>query len=325
MSDASYTMGIDLGGTKMFAVVFDADFEVVGSSRAPTVGHEGPQAGLERIGGCIDEALADAGLKGSELIAAGIGCPGVVDFETGVLRHAPNLGWNEVEVGKFLDDRFHCPVAVLNDVDAGTYGEYHHGAGKGARSLLGVFPGTGVGGGFIYEGKILRGRRASCLEIGNIRLLGSSLEGATGEPVRLEALASRLNIASTCAAEAYRGNAPTIMERAGTDIQKIKSGVVRKAIDNGDEAVENIMKRSIEYLALGIAAAVDLLGPDIIVLGGGLVEKMPDLYKRGVRRTIAKNASPALVEDLEIRIAEMGDFAVAVGAAAYAVEHGTQL
>ena len=324
-NDDHYTLGIDLGGTKMFAVVFDADFNEIGASRMATLGYEGPDAGLERIGESIQEALKSAGIKKSALSAAGIGCPGVVDFETGMLRHAPNLGWKEVPVGKFLDDLFKCPVAVLNDVDAGTFGEFRTGAGKGARSLLGVFPGTGVGGGFVYEGKILRGRRASCMELGNIRLLGSSLEGATGEPVSLEALASRLNIACTCATEAYRGKAPYIMEKAGTDIQKIKSGIVKKAIENGDSAVENIMKRSIEYLGIGVAAAVDMLGPDSIVIGGGLAEKMPDLYRKGLRKAIQRNASPALVEEIEISIATLGDHAVAMGAAAYALEQGKQM
>jgi glucokinase len=322
MSKGPYTVGIDLGGTKMFSVVFDGSNTEVGTSRMPAQGFEGPETGLKRIEESIQEALKIAGINAVDVSAVGIGCPGVVDFETGILRHAPNLGWKEVSIGKFLAGIFACPVAVLNDVDAGTFGEYRSGAGKGARSLLGVFPGTGVGGGFVYEGKILRGRRASCMEIGNIRLLGSTLEGAVGEPVTLEALVSRLTIAATCAIEAYRGNAPYIMEKAGTDIQKIKSGTVKKAIDSGDVAIENIMKRSIEYLGLGIAAAVDLLGPDRIVIGGGLVEKMPDLYKKGLRKSIQKNASPALVEDIEIAIAALGDYAVARGAAVYASEQG---
>ncbi|MGK0188161.1 MAG: glucokinase [Verrucomicrobiales bacterium] len=325
MNKGPYTLGIDLGGTKMFIVVFDGSNKEVGAARVPTLGYEGAEAGLEKIADAIDEALDDAKIKKSELAAVGIGCPGVVDFETGMLRHAPNLGWKEVPVGKFLNDKFNCAVAVLNDVDAGTFGEYREGAGKGARSLLGVFPGTGVGGGFVYEGKILRGRRASCMEIGNIRLLGSTLEGSMGEPVSLESLSSRLSIASTCTVEAYRGNAPYILEKSGTDIQKIKSGVVKKAIENGDKAVENILKRSIEYLGVGVAAAVDLLGPDHIVIGGGLAEKMPDAYSKGVRKVIENLASPALVEDIKISIATLGDHAVALGAAIYAIEQGKSL
>ena len=321
MGTTNHSLGIDLGGTKIFAVVFDADFNEVGSCRVPTMGFEGPDQGLKRIAECAREALEDAEIAATDLRAVGIGCPGVVDFEKGVLRHAPNLGWNEIGVGRYLAKEFDCPIAILNDVDAGTFGEYSRGAGTGARSLLGVFPGTGVGGGFVYEGKILRGKSASCLEIGNIRLLGSSLEGV---PVRLENLSSRLSIACACAAEAYRGKAPTILERAGTDIQRIKSGTVRKAFESGDRAVEQIVEQAIDYLAIGIAAAVDLLAPDTIVIGGGLAEKMPEQYKKGVKKGMSAYASPALVEDVRIKIAELGDHAVTVGAAAYAIEQGTR-
>jgi len=315
-----YSIGFDLGGTKMFAVVYDREFRVLGSSREATNGYEGPKAGIARILEVIALALEDAGVEPAAIGSLGIGCPGVVDFESGVLRHAPNLGWRDVAIGDAIAGKFGWPVAVLNDVDAGTFGEYRHGAGRGARSLLGVFPGTGVGGGFVYDGKILRGKRASCMEIGNIRLLGSTLEGAVGEPVRLESLASRLNMAGACAIEAFRGRAPYILEKAGTDIKLIKSGTMRRAIENGDEAVESILRRSIEYLGIGIATAVDLLGPDAVVVGGGLAEKMPDYYKKHLRKTIELNASAALVEDLQIEIAELGDHAVAIGAAACAAD-----
>jgi glucokinase len=316
------SLGFDLGGTKMFAVVLDADYKEVASARNPTEGYDGAAVGMKRVLATIDEALAKAKLEREDIGAIGIGCPGVVDFESGVLRIAPNLGWVEVEVGKILGEAFRCPVAVLNDVDAGTFGEYIQGAGQGARSLLGVFPGTGVGGGFIYEGRILRGKRASCMEIGNIRLLGSSLEGATGEPVSLEALASRLSIASACTVEAYRGRAPYILENAGTDLRKIKSGTIKKAIAADNTAVRDIMCRSIEYLGIGISAAVDLLGPDVVVVGGGLAEKMPQMYLDQLHEAISMNASNELTEDLEIRIAKLEDHAVVIGAAAYAVSEG---
>ena len=315
-----FTIGFDLGGTKMFAVVFDDEFKEVGSARVPTDGHKGEKDGLRRIIATAQDALDDAGIKAKEVAAFGIGCPGVVDFEKGVLRGATNLGWGDVEVGAYIESKLGMKATVLNDVDAGTYAEYSHGAGTGSRSLLGIFPGTGVGGGFVYEGKILRGKRASCMEIGNLRLAGTTLEGRANEAVRLEALAGRLGVAAACATEAARGGAPSVMDLAGTDIKAIKSGTIKKAIDSGERAVRRIMKRSIAYLGLGASAAIDLLAPDTIVLGGGLVEKMPDLYVDGLRDSVKENASAALVEELEIVVAKLGDHAVAIGAAAYALE-----
>lgn len=319
---AEHSIGFDLGGTKMYAVVFDGDLKEVGSSRVPTDGHKGEKDGMRRILSTTRAAMAQAGIKNKHLKAFGIGCPGVVDFEKGILRGATNLGWADVKVAGYLEDKLGVKVAVLNDVDAGTYAEYSMGAGKKSRSLLGIFPGTGVGGGFVYEGHILRGKAASCMEIGNLRLAGTTLEGESDEPVRLEALAGRLGVAAACATEAARGGAPSVMKLAGTDIKAIKSGTIKKAIDSGEEAVEKIIKRSISYLGLGAAAVVDLLAPDTIVLGGGLVEKMPKLYTDGLRKAIKANASAALAKGISIKVAKLGDNAVAVGAAAYAIEKG---
>ena len=317
---SKYSIGFDLGGTKMYAVVFDEDLKEVGSARVPTDGHKGQKDGLRRIVGTAEDALKDAGLKAKDVGAFGIGCPGVVDFDRGILCGAANLGWGDVEIARYIKSKLGVKATVLNDVDAGTYAEYAMGSGRGSRSLLGIFPGTGVGGGFVYEGKILRGKAVSCMEIGNLRLAGTTLEGKADEAVRLEALAGRLGVAAACATEAARGGAPSVMELAGTDIKAIKSGVIRKSIDSGERAVLRIMKRSIAYLGLGVSAVVDLLAPDMIVLGGGLVEKMPELYIDGLRESIRRTASRALAEDVEICVAKLGDHAVAMGAAAYALE-----
>ncbi len=319
---AKFSIGFDLGGTKMFAVVFDRDLNEVGAARVPTDGHRGEKDGLKRIVATAEDAIKDAGLKAKDIGVFGIGCPGVVDFEKGVLRGAANLGWGDVDIGGYIGSKLGVEVTVLNDVDAGTYAEFAMGAGRKARSLLGVFPGTGVGGGFVYEGKILRGKAASCMEIGNLRLAGTTLEGKQDEAVRLEALAGRLGVAAACATEAARGGAPSIMELAGTDIKAIKSGTIKKAIDNGERAVERIVRRSVAYLGLGVSAVVDLLAPDTIVLGGGLVEKMPEVYCKGLRASIEANASAALAEGVKIVVAELGDHAVAAGAAAYAAKVG---
>ena len=312
------SVGIDLGGTKIMAVVFDQDFNVLGSDRLPTEGHKGSKDGLKRILGAVDSALESSGNDRDDVVACGIGCPGVVDFNNGVLREAVNLGWEDVEIGRYLSKKIKAEVVVLNDVDAGTYGEYHLGAAQGAHSVFGVFPGTGVGGGFVYDGKILRGKTASCMEFGRYRMLGSTLEGDPDEPVSLESLCGRLGIASSCVLEALRGNSSSIMESAGTDIKKIKSGVIKKSIDAGEDSILQIMKKSIHYLGIGVTSVVELLAPEVVVLGGGLVEKMPELYLEGLREAVHKYGSKALAEGVDFRAAKNGDLAVAIGAASYA-------
>lgn len=310
-------IGVDLGGTKLLALALDENFRVLASAKSTSKGNEGSEKGLESIRRTITEALTKAGFSDQPVESLGIGCPGVVDLAKGVLKIAPNLGWRDVPVRDFLVKSFQCPVTVLNDVDAGTFGEYRLGAAKGARSVLGVFPGTGLGGGFVYDGRILHGKRYSCMEFGHLRLSGTGLEGKPEDPPTLESLASRLAITSAAAVEAYRGNAPSLVD---LPISKLKTKALRQAVDDGSDAIRDIIKKSIHYLGLGVASAVDLLGPDVIVLGGGLVERFSDWYLAGVRKLVERYSSPELLEDLKILPAKLGDDAVALGAAAYAEE-----
>ena len=308
-------IGIDLGGTKIYSVVLDENEKILGSARNPTQGHEGSRKGLERIVATAQEALADAKKEGVTPSAVGIGCPGVVDLDKGVLKIGPNLGWHDVPVRKVLSKAFDCQVTVLNDVDAGTYGEYRFGAGKGAKSLLGAFPGTGLGGGFIYRGQILEGKRYTCMELGDLRIGGATLLRPNEEWPTLEDLTSRLAISSALAVEAYRGKAPSLV---GLPLNMIKSKTISKAIDSGDDAVERVLDKSIDLLGIGLAGAVSLLGPDRIVLGGGLVERFSKRYITGLEKRLKELVTPELVEDLEIVEAKLGDDAGALGAAAYA-------
>ena len=156
-NDDSHWVGFDLGGTKMLATVFDARFKPLGRERRKTKGFEGVKAGLERIISAIHAALDEAKLRPDEVAGIGVGCPGAVDLDRGVILDAANLGWKDARLKERLEAEFKVPVVVANDVDSGVYAEYRFGAAKDARCVLGVFPGTGIGGGLVYEGKIFRG------------------------------------------------------------------------------------------------------------------------------------------------------------------------
>lgn len=318
----THWLGFDLGGTKMMAVVFDGDFRAVASSRATTQGAEGAAEVLERIRSTILEALGKAGLGLSDLAGIGVGCPGPLDLDRGVILHAPNLGWHDVPLKETLEKKFKCPTVIANDVDAGTYGEYRFGAARGARCVLGVFPGTGIGGACIYEGRILRGRTGSCMEIGHVRVQSEGRLCGCGQRGCLESVASRLAISAEAAAAVYRGQAPALRDLAGTDLADIKSGTLAKAIKAGDSAVETIVRNAARQLGSAVASVVNLLAPDVVVLGGGLVEALPEVVLGEVRRAVRGQAMKAFTGDLKIVAAELGDDATAMGAAALAVAPG---
>jgi len=317
-ADDKCWVGFDLGGTKMLAKVYDGEFESLGRKRRKTLGHEGAEAGLERIANTIKDALEDAKRKKSDLGGIGIGIPGPLDLTRGIILETANLGWKDVPIQAFLEKEFGCPVVLMNDVDAGLYGEYRFGAGRDAHCALGVFPGTGVGGACVYEGKIIRGKNGSCMEIGHLHVVPDGPLCGCGQRGCLEAVASRLAIAGEAARAAYRGEAPHLMNTAGADVAKIRSGVLADSIKAGDTSVEKIVYEAARHIGIAVAGVVNLLNPDRVVLGGGLAEAMPEIFISEVSRASKKRVMPAFADSFEVVVAELGDDAGVMGAAAWA-------
>lgn len=313
-----YSIGFDLGATKMMAVVFDAKFRPLARRRRKTKGSQSARDGIARIAETIREALDEAGVSPQQVSCIGIGVPGPVDMKRGRVAHMPNLGWKNTPVRARLAAFFDRPVAVLNDVDAGTYGEYRFGAGIGARCVLGVFPGTGIGGGCVYEGRILHGANLSCMEIGHIPVLPGGVRCGCGRRGCLETVASRLAIAAAAATAAAQGAAPHLAEATGGAIREIRSSVLKAAIAAGDTPIEDALGQAAQWLGVGVAAAVNLLLPDVVVLGGGLVEAFPVLFRTEVANVARERVMPAFQREFKVCVAALGDDATAMGAAAWA-------
>ena len=317
MTQRRIWIGFDLGGTKMLAVVFDDKLKVLAKRRRKTRATDGEQVGLERLAETITMAMEEAKVLPEELAGIGAGVPGPLDLQKGVILEAPNLGWKNVGLQEFLTSKFNCPAIICNDVDAGVFGEFTSGAAQGQRCVLGVFPGTGIGGGCVYEGRIFRGTRSSCMEVGFLQMGTDGAAAGVGPVGTLEGLASRLAIAAEAAKAVFRGQAPFLKELAGTDLSKIRSSVLAKSIELGDKVIEQIVRRAAEQVGRGIGSLINILAPDVVVLGGGLVEAMPKLYLEGVREGVRRNVLPSLADCAKLKLSELGDLAGAVGAAAW--------
>lgn len=318
VTDASHWIGFDLGGTKMQAAVYDSRFTLAASRKRKTRGQDGDEAGVERIVSTINRLLAEAKLTPEQIGGIGVGVPGPLDLDAGVILESPNLGWKNVRLRDALERQFGCRATVINDVDAGVYGEYVYGAAKNARCALGVFPGTGIGGGMVYEGRIFRGKTSSCLEIGHMVIDPNGAPCGCGRRGCLETIASRLAISAEAAKAAYRGQAPHLLKLAGTDLANIRSGAIAASIQEGDRVVDRIVRDGAKALGRAIASAVNLLAPDVIVLGGGLVEAMPKLYVEEVEETLDRHVMPSYMKTFSVVAAKLGDQAGAMGAAAWA-------
>ncbi len=317
----THYIGFDLGGTKMLAHVFDGSFKSLGRRRKRTKGNEGAKAGVDRIIETIRQAMEESKVVDADLCTIGVGCPGAVDLNKGIIFEAANLGWKNVKIAEILEKEFSCPVVISNDVDAGAYGEYRFGAAQDARSVLGVFPGTGIGGAFIYQGQILRGKTSSCMEIGHMQVTPNGKLCGCGRFGCLETEASRLAVSAQVAAAVYRGEAPYVLSIAGTDLANIRSGVLSDAIKNGDKAVEKIVRQAATHLGLAVANVVLLLNPEIVLLGGGLVEALPGTFVDIVSKVANDHLMPTYENTFKVVAAKLGDDATAMGAAAWAASN----
>ncbi len=308
-----HIMGLDIGGTKVLAMVLDYNFKCKGRSKKRMRSEKGDEPAEQRVLKAIQEALEDA--KVDSVVGIGAGSPGPLDPETGVIIDTPNLAWKNFPLAKTIRDAFKTPCKVDNDVNMGTYGEWKFGDIKDCRNVLGIFPGTGIGGGLIINGKLHHGFTGAAGEVGHMTIDMDGPFCGCGKRGCLEAVASRTAIASEVAALAARGDAPYVFKTCGTDLAAIRSSVLAKAIESGEKMVEEVVRRAAFFLGVGVANCINVISPQAVVLGGGLVEAMQDLYMEEVKRAVKAHAMPFLRKNVKLVPAKLGDDAVAMGAA----------
>jgi glucokinase len=308
--------GIDLGGTKIQTVVVDADDKVLGQSRRPTPGEGGPEDVAQAMVETMQEATSEAKLKTSDLGGVGVGSPGDADEETGVVSEARNLpNWiDPFPLAEKLSDQLGAPVKIGNDVSVAVQGEFELGAGKEFNSVLGVWWGTGVGGGLILDGKQWLGRGAAA-EIGHVVVKRGGARCTCGRKGCMEAYAGRLAMEIHVRKEVKRGAKTDlfqIMEERGRD--RLTSGVWERALKQGDDLATIMIDRAVKALGVGIASSVNLIDPEAVIIGGGLGVRFGDRY---VRRIAARMHPHLFVDDRppEMRLAALGDLGGAIGAA----------
>ena len=298
----------------MLAAVLDEKLNHVGRAKRKTPSGAGNEETLAVIAETVQAAADNAQVAVADLSVIGIAVPGPIDREGGRIIETPNAGLSDFPLQKRLQKATGVPVVLENDVNAGVYGEFVAGAAKGCKSVVGIFPGTGVGGGIIIDGNLYRGRLGRAGEIGHMTIeVGGRLCGC-GKYGCLEAVASKTAIVKDLVHLAATGEAPTIFEACGTDIKRIKSKWINKAMDAGESAVIRVVERAAWYLGIGLANCIDIFDPDILVIGGGLVEKLRDEYLSLVEKSARENAM--VPTDVPIVAAKLGDEAVVTGAAA---------
>ena len=307
--------GIDLGGTKIQTAIVDAGGKVVGEARQPTPTSGGPADVAAAMAAALREAATAAGVESSALSGVGVGSPGDADEKTGVVSGARNLpGWEgSFPLAENLSEALGTTVRVGNDVQVATEAEFHLGAGREFQSLIGVFWGTGVGGGIVLDGKPWLGRGAAG-EIGHMVVKRGGAKCPCGRRGCMEAYAGRSAMEAEARREHKEGHKTDLfklMEKH--DKPRLTSGIWERALDHGDQLAQKLIDRAIEALGTGIASAVNLLDPEAVVIGGGLGVRFGDRFMDPLMEEMRKHLflderPPA------VRVASLGDLGGAIGA-----------
>ena len=320
---AKHALGVDFGGTKVLAAVVDLETgNVIGTGKKKTRPDDGPDELMGRIYETGEAAIREAKLGKKEgIIGIGVGIAGQVDATRGVLLGTPNLSQATVDLPMtdLLTQRFGVPAALRNDVQIAALGEEHFGAGKDAVDFLCVFVGTGIGGAIVRGGDLVTGSAGTAGEIGHMVVdAGGRLCGCGGRG-HLEAYASRTAITRLLLADLHRGR-PSVLEHLVPGLNEdlggtaLRSGVLARAVMSGDDLVTETMVEAGHYLGLGLASAINLLNPQRIILGGGVIEAVDLLFQVAASHA-RREALPVPGRAVEIVKAGLGDNAGVVGAA----------
>ena len=310
-------IGIDLGGTNMQIGLVNENNEVVAQVKRKTKAAEGLDAVLDRLTEGVTMCCAEAGCDVSSLQALGIGAPGAVDNQAGVVLEAVNLRWTKVPLRDLLHQRLGTPVHVENDVNIAVYGENELGAGKQSKHLMGVWIGTGVGGGFILDGKLYHGHYRTAGELGHTLVFPMGPPGGRS----LEEFSSRTSIVDRLV-RLIKANEPScILDLVNGDLSKLKSKTVARAYESGDALTRSVVDWATDLTGRAIASAVTLLSLERVVLGGGLTEELEGPILETIGKAVREDAFPDVCQNVEIVASTLQDRAGIVGAAMLARQY----
>lgn len=319
MSRERWIVGADIGGTNLVVGVVPAGGgEALAVRTQPTDAHRGPEAVVTDVvrmsRDAVREALAEVGGEAGDVVGMGVGCPGPVDRASGVVIESPNLRWREYPLRDRIQELVDWPVGVDNDANCATYGEWWQGAGKGSTSLVGIIIGTGVGGGFIYNGRLVHGASDGAGEIGHTTINVSGRRCACGNDGCLEAYASGPAIAARAREGLEAGAESLLSSLVAQRLDDITAATVYDAVVQGDPYATEVMTETAKFLGAGIANLINILNPEAVVVMGGVTRAGDHLFLP-LKAEVRRRAFKALVAACRILPAQLPGTAGVVGAA----------
>jgi len=310
-------LGIDIGGTKTLVGVVERSGAILAAKRVETPGSLGPDKALALIKSAGQEAVETAGVK---IDAIGIGCGGPLDRKTGTLHNVPNLpGWEGLCLTDIFSQEFGAPAYLDNDATAAAIGELYFGAGKGYRDFAFFIVSTGIGGGIVIEGKPYRGHGDNAGEFGHQKIRPDGPQCPCGDKGCLESLASGTSIARIARERLEEKPKNKLWDWISTPAESTAE-LVARAAKLGDEFASSIWFEAMYNLGLGVTNVINILNPQLVILGGGVTKAGEEMVFEPVRKVVRERAMKVLAADVKVVPAGNGDNVGLLGAVAVALE-----
>jgi len=312
-----YVVGIDMGVTHISMGVADLSAQVIHEIDLAFRVELGPEQGLSLVDKVLRDLLSRSGIEFEDVSAIGVGVPGPVVAEKGAVSDPPVMpGWDNFPIRDHLETLWGCPISLNNDAEMGALGEWAYGAGRGEQHLAYIKVGSGIGSGFLLNGSIYCGVSGSAGEIGHITVDPNGPLCSCGNHGCLEVFSGGLAIARQ-AQEAVRSNGRTQLSSLAP-IEKITSLEVALAAQRGDLVAQQILARAGAHLGTAVASLINLLNPGMVIVGGG-VSQIGDLFLEPIRKTVRERSLQAGAQNVRITAAMLGQRSSLMGAVAQAI------
>ena len=310
MSDG-YWLGVDLGGTKILAGLFDDDLRLLARSKHPTGSEGGPAGVFARVDQAVEAVIREAKIDPARVRGMGFGIPGQIDLAGDKVIFAPNLDWRDVNVRPLQPAAWAWPVVLENDVRMATYGEYAFGSARGARHVFGVFVGTGVGGGLILNGELYVGFNGNAGEIGHVVIhwrKGTQLESVAGRKYQMKRAKEILDDAPKRVRKEWKG----------IDTDRVKSSQLADLYQKDDPVAVQIVDDAARAIGAAVASVVNLLSPEVVVVGGGVTGALGEGFIERIWDVAQRHTLPGTTDGVRCVPAALGDDSGITGCAAFA-------
>ncbi|AOZ90843.1 ROK family protein [Paenibacillus crassostreae] len=318
MDRNQFIVGIDLGGTNIKAAIFNNEFKTITEKSISTEAALGPNHVLNRIIVTIKEMLETTNLSVNDIKCMGMGTPGLLDPDDGLSIFSPNFpNWENIHVVNYMKTYFDFPTFIDNDVRVNLYGEWSFGAGVGYQNLVLITLGTGLGSGIINDGKVIYGKTSSAGEIGHMNMYREGRPCKCGSSGCLGRYVSAIGMVNTFIEKLNNGQRSIIQDWVDQDQSKISAKMISEAYDLGDHLAIEVLHETGKILGFGLSNVINLLNPEIIIVGGGM-SAAGDRLLNIVRETTAKHSLKLSNQACIIQQAQLGEKAGMIGAATYA-------